>query len=112
MCTGWLTPLPGRLNHTPKRRQAERRKRWSSAFLKSVCSRLWSTYWAETSVRTRGMPMASKASITRVPVASWVRVWSMRRAISRPGSGLPSTRWSSMILRVTELSHDGLLGSG
>ena len=25
MCTGWLTPLPGRLYHTPKRRHALRR---------------------------------------------------------------------------------------
>ena len=32
-CTGWLTPLPAWLYQIPKRRQALRRKRWSSAFL-------------------------------------------------------------------------------
>ena len=32
-----------------------------------------------------------------VPVASWVRVWSMRRAISLPGVMSPETRWSLMI---------------
>ena len=30
---------------------AERRKTWSSAFFSSVCSRLWSTYCTDTSVR-------------------------------------------------------------
>ena len=40
MCSGWLTPLPGRLNQTPKRLQALSRKRWSSGFLKSSWTRL------------------------------------------------------------------------
>ena len=44
MWTGWLTPLPGWLYHRPKRRQALRRNRWSSAFRWSAWSRLWSTY--------------------------------------------------------------------
>ena len=44
MCTGCETPFPGLENHRPNRRQAERRNRWSSAFLLSACSRLWSTY--------------------------------------------------------------------
>src|SRR3989304_8352090 len=35
-----------------------------------------------------------------VPVASWVRVWSTRIAISVPGASSPETRWSARILRV------------
>ena len=41
--TGWLMPLPGRVYHMPKRRLALRRKRWSSAFLKSSWTIMWST---------------------------------------------------------------------
>src|SRR5579875_2657343 len=102
MCTGWLTPLPGLENQTPNRSQALRRKRWSSALRKSTCRRLWSTYWAESSVLTRSRSMASSSSMTMVPVASWVRVWSMRSPISDPGCpGSPSTRWASMSWRAT-----------
>ena len=36
-----------------------------------------------------------------VPVASWVRVWSMRRATSEPGSMLPLTRWAAMSFSVS-----------
>jgi hypothetical protein len=43
-------------------------------------------------VCTRSRPIASSSSITRVPVASWVRVWSMRRPISVPGIISPETR--------------------
>ena len=35
-----------------------------------------------------------------VPVASWSSVWSIRRAISSPGSSRPETRWSSRIFPV------------
>src|SRR5208282_439597 len=35
-----------------------------------------------------------------VPVASWVRVWSMRIPISPPLFHSPSTRWASRIFRV------------
>ena len=69
----------------------------------SACSRLWSTYWTLTSVRARSRPSASSSCITSVPVASWVRVWSIRSAISAPGSIRPSTRWSSMSLCDTVL---------
>ena len=37
----------------------------------------------------------------RVPVASWVSVWSIRIAISRPGTRSPSTRCDSRSLRAT-----------
>ncbi|MEU4704673.1 hypothetical protein [Nonomuraea dietziae] len=40
---------PGFEYHSPNRWQAERRKVWSSAFLLSVCSGLWSTYCTDTS---------------------------------------------------------------
>ena len=39
-----------------------------------------------------GMPKASNWSHAMVPVASWVRVWSMRRPISLPGVMVPETR--------------------
>ena len=42
--TGWLTPLPGLLYHSPKRWHALRRNKWSSALRKSACNKLWSTY--------------------------------------------------------------------
>ena len=45
---------------------------------------------------TRSRPSASSSCITSVPVASWVRVWSIRRAISSPGVISPSTRWDAM----------------
>ena len=99
--TGWDTPLPGRENHRPKRSQADLRNRWSSGFLLSSWMRLWSTYWVDTSVLTRSRPMASSSSITRVPVASWVSVWSIFSAIGSPGVISPSTRWSSMMVRAT-----------
>ena len=81
-CTGWETPLPAFENHSPNRRAADSRKRWSSGFFQSVCSRLWSTYCTDSSVRIRSRPIASSSSITMVPVASWVRVWSTRSPIS------------------------------
>jgi len=99
--TGWLTPLPGRLNQIPNFRQALRRKRWSSGFLLSSWMRLWSTYWAESSVRARSSPMASSSSMTSVPVASWVRVWSIRRPISSPGIICPSSRCDSISFCAT-----------
>ncbi|GFM31752.1 hypothetical protein DSM101010T_01170 [Desulfovibrio subterraneus] len=36
-----------------------------------------------------------------VPVASCVRVWSMRRPISPPATISPETRWAAMIFCVT-----------
>ena len=93
MCTGCETPLPGRENHSPNRWQAERRNRWSAMFRSSDWSRLWSTYCTDTSVRTRSRARASSSSITMVPVASWVSVWSIRSPISVPGVISPSARW-------------------
>ena len=61
-------------------------------FRSSACSRLWSTYWTEAWVRTRSRPSASSSSITIVPVASWVSVWSIRRPISDPAVISPSAR--------------------
>src|SRR5262245_62110935 len=40
--------------------------------------------------------MASSSSMTSVPVASWVRVWSIRRPISAPGTRAPCSRWLRM----------------
>ncbi len=40
-----------------------------------------------------------------VPVASWVRVWSMRMPISSPTAQRPSTRWLSRIFRVRLLPN-------
>ena len=101
MCVGCETPLPGLENHSPNRRAAERRNAWSSALRSSACSRLWSTYCTLTSVRARSRPIASSSSMTSVPVASWVRVWSMRSAISSPATGSPETRCSSINFLVT-----------
>lgn len=39
--------------------------------------------------------------MTSVPVASWVRVWSMRMAISSPGVMSPETRCDPINLWVT-----------
>ncbi len=59
----------------------------------------------ETSVLTRSTSIASSSSITMVPVASWVRVWSIFRPTSAPGVGAaepePETRWDSMSFWVT-----------
>ena len=101
MWVGWETPLPALEYHSPNRWQADRRKAWSSAFLLSVCSRLWSTYCTDTSVRARSSPRASSSSITMVPVASWVRVWSIRIAISCPGVISPETRWVAISFWAT-----------
>src|SRR5579875_3387158 len=101
MCTGCETPLPALENHSPNRWQADRRNRWSAMLSSSVCSRLWSTYWAETSVRTLSRPSASSSSMTMVPVASWVSVWSIRSPISSPGVMSPQTRCEEMSFCVT-----------
>src|SRR5208283_1388563 len=61
---------------------------------------LWSTYWTDNSVLTAGRPRASNSSMARVPVASWSRVWSIRRPISSPGDKSPSTRWPLSIFWV------------
>src|SRR5205085_12351746 len=37
-----------------------------------------------------------------VPVASWASAWSMRRAISWPGTSSPRSRCSSRIVRARE----------
>ena len=58
-----------------------------------------------TSVRARSSPSASNSCITSVPVASWVNVWSMWRAISSPGVTSPDSKWDSISLRAT-LSED------
>src|SRR6478672_7125584 len=52
-------PLPGRLYHTPKRRQALRRNRCSSGFKWSFWTMLWSTYCAASPTLTRSTPIAS-----------------------------------------------------
>ena len=101
MWTGWETPLPGLEYQMPNRRHAERRNAWSSALLLPDCSRLWSTYCTDTSVRARSRPIASSSSMTMVPVASWVSVWSIRSPISLPAVGSPSTRWSEISFRVS-----------
>ncbi len=92
MCVGCETPLPGLENHIPNRRAAERRNSWSSAFRLFACRMLWSTYCTETSAWVRSSPIASSSSITIVPVASWLRVWSIRSPTSPPGTISPSTR--------------------
>jgi hypothetical protein len=45
-----------------------------------------------------------------VPVASWVRVWSIARPISAPGSAVPLRRWEWMSFWVT-FSAMGFSGS-
>ena len=42
-------------------------------------------------VLTRGTPIASNCRYAIVPVASWVRVWSIRMAISLPAFLSPDT---------------------
>ena len=44
-------------------------------------------------------PLTLRSTI--VPVASWVRVWSMRIATSSPTTGFPATRWARRIFSVT-----------
>ena len=41
--------------------------------------------------------MASSSRKAVVPVASWVRVWSIRSPISAPASSLPAARWAARI---------------
>jgi len=41
--------------------------------------------------------MAEKCSQAMVPVASWVRVWSIRMAMGSPGLIRPSTKCARMI---------------
>ena len=96
MCTGWLTPLPGRLYHRPNLRQALRKNRWSSALRKSSWSRSWSTYCTDRSARARPAPMASNSSMASVPVASWSSVCQTRSASSPPACMEPSSRWAAI----------------
>lgn len=103
-CSMWVgceTPLPGPEYQSPNRRAAERRNRWSAMLRSSACSRLWSTYCTDTSVATRSRPMPSSSSITIVPVASCVSVWSIRSPISEPGVISPDSRCEAMSLRAT-----------
>ena len=50
---------------------------------------------------TRSRPIASSSSITSVPVASWVSVWSMRIPISSPGFMSPCIRCDLISFCVT-----------
>src|SRR3954470_4821669 len=93
-------PLPGREKWIPYLRQSAWSIRWSSGFLKSSWMTLWSTYWTARSTLTRGTSSCSNCISDIVPVASWRRVWSIRRAIGSPGSRSPSTRCSRSICRV------------
>src|SRR3990172_6384825 len=76
------------------------RNRWSSAFSKPVWSMLWSTYETDSSVWTRSRPMASNCRNAIVPVASWVRVWSIRSGTSTPTMGRSTLLWAAMIFWV------------
>src|SRR2546423_9469862 len=71
--------------------------RWSSGFLKSSWTTLWSMYWTARSTRTRGTPSCSYCMHAIVPVASCSSVWSIRRATGDPASSSPSTRCSVRI---------------
>src|SRR5919197_2061771 len=74
--------------------------RWSSGFLKSSATTLWSMYCTARSTATRGTSSCSNCMKAIVPVASWSNVWSTRMPIGRPGSRSPSTRCSLRIRRV------------
>ena len=63
------------------------------------------------SVRTRSRPSASSSSMTSVPVASWVRVWSTASAISAPGRISPPTRCDAISCCAT-LRPELATGSG
>src|SRR4051812_3969931 len=76
--------------------------RWSSGFLWSSWTTLWSMYWTARPTLTRGTPSCSNCMNAIVPVASWSSVWSMRSAIGSPGLSSPSTRWSARIRRDSE----------
>src|SRR5947209_15422950 len=76
--------------------------RWSSGFLKSSWTTLWSMYWTARSTRTRGTPSCSNCMKAIVPVASCSSVWSTRRPIGEPGLSSPSTRCSRRIWLVSE----------
>src|SRR5699024_1039933 len=62
----------------------------------------------------RARPRASCSSVTRVPVASWVRVWSMRSPSSLPGASSPDSRCDLMSLwaRFSAIVSLLRLGSG
>src|ERR671933_1061987 len=74
--------------------------RWSSGFLKSSWTTLWSMYWTARATRTRGTPICSNCMKAIVPVASCRSVWSTRTPIGSPGRSSPSTRCSARIRRV------------
>src|ERR687886_612268 len=93
-------PLPGREKCAPYLRQYACSIRWSSGFLKSRATTLWSMYCTARSTSTRGTSSCSNCMNAIVPVASWSSVWSTRMPIGSPGSRSPSTRCSLRILRV------------
>src|SRR3954453_3784050 len=94
-------PLPGRENQAPNFRAMAWSIRWSSGFLKSSWTTLWSMYWTARLTRTRGTPSCSYCMKAIVPVASCSSVWSIRSEIGEPGSRSPSTRCSRRICLVT-----------
>src|SRR5438067_13541534 len=58
-------------------------------------------YCADSSVCARSRAIASSSSMTIVPVASCVSVWSILTPISAPGVSFPSTTWSAMSFCAT-----------
>src|SRR3954453_16570920 len=74
--------------------------RWSSGFLKSSATTLWSMYCTARLTSTRGTSSCSNCMNAMVPVASWSSVWSTRMPIGAPGLRSPSTRCSVRIWRV------------
>src|SRR3954469_14613346 len=86
--------------------------RWSSGFLKSSWTTLWSMYCTARLTRTRGTPSCSNCMNAIVPVASWSSVWSIFSEIGEPGSRSPSTRCSRRIclVRFSAISGSPCLG--
>src|SRR4051794_24495347 len=82
--------------------------RWSSGFLKSSATTLWSMYCTARSTCTRGTSSCSNCMNAIVPVASCSSVWSTRMPIGSPGFRSPSTRCSLRIWRV-RFSATGVL---
>src|SRR3954454_16312451 len=93
-------PFPGREECGPYLRQYAWSIRWSSGFLKSSATTLWSMYCTARETATRGTSSCSNCMKAIVPVASCSSVWSTRMPIGSPGLSSPSTRCSRRIRRV------------